>query len=224
MKNKFNVLMILLAIIIISLTGCSKYEKDESYTTDIYGSYKKNIEAFVSDDANQITEDTKYSYYLSEKYELNADDTYLYTVKEIIYNDTTKDNFDDGKILSIEEISSDITQIIIDREITEWATGETSNDIIYKYKNMLGDFYETEVPKGKTFELHLNDYAWFDEEGQYHLCNGDNCECDTSSPKYIRKDNIIYFQSMDEEHKNCYTIGMYIVNNGIFFPELYKEN
>ena len=32
MKNKFSII-ILLAIITVSLTGCSKYEKDESYDT-----------------------------------------------------------------------------------------------------------------------------------------------------------------------------------------------
>lgn len=224
MKNKFSVTIILLAIMIISLTGCTKYEKDESYSVDLYGTYSKNIEAFISNNVNDIDETARYSYYLCEKYEFNNDSTYQYNVKEVIYDNTTKDNSDNGKILSIEEINSDITQITLDREVTSWSTNETSNDIIYKYKNMLGSFYEIEIPKGKTFELHLNEYVWFDEEGQYHLCNGDNCECDTSSPKYIRKDNIIYFQSMDEEHNNSYTIGMYIVKDGIFIPELYKEN
>ena len=84
---------------------------------------------------------------------------------------------------------------------------------------MLGDFYKIEVPSGKTFKLQLNDYAWYDEKGQYHmLCDGNKCEC----PKYIRKDNIIYFQSMDEKHKDCYTIRLYIVDDGLFTPELYK--
>ena len=27
---------------------------------------------------------------------------------------------------------------------------------------------------------------------------------------------------MDEEHKDCYTIGCYIVDDGLFTPELYK--
>lgn len=223
MKNKFSVMIAFLAIITMSLTGCSKYEKDESYTTDLYGSYSKDIEAFVSDEVNQITEETKYSYYLFEKYEFNTDDTYKYTVKEIIYNDTTKDNSANGKILSVEEISNDITQITLDQEIKELSTGETSNQVIYQYKNVLGTLYKTEVPKGKTFELHLNDYIWFDKKGQYHLCGGSgNCDCSESCPKYIRKNNIVYFQSMDEAHRDCYTIKAYIVNDGLFFPELYK--
>lgn len=212
MKNKFSVTIILLSIMIISLTGCSKYETDESYASDLYGSYSKSIEAINA------------SYLLDTNYTFNTNNTYNYTCKEVINGTTNNDSNISGKILSVEEVSNDITQIELDREITDWSTNEISNDIIYKYKNMLGSFYEIEIPKGKTFELHLNEYVWFDEEGQYHLCNGDNCECDTSSPKYIRKDNIIYFQSMDEEHNNSYTIGMYIVKDGIFIPELYKEN
>lgn len=77
---------------------------------------------------------------------------------------------------------------------------------------MLGTFYSAEIPDDKYFDIQLNDYCWFDKEGQYHLCDGTNCQCDTSCPKYIRKNNIIYFQSMDEEHKDCYIIGMYVVD------------
>lgn len=231
MKNKFSIIIVFLAIITMSLTGCSKYEKDESYTTDLYGTYSKNIEAFISDNVNDIDKETKYSYYLCEKYKLNTDDTYQYTVKETIYDDTTKDNSDDGKIISIEEISDDITQITLDKEITNWSTGETSNQTIYKYMNILGGFYEVEVPKGKTFSLFLknqgstlNEGNVFDEKGCYHYCtNYNNCTCDKDGfIHYKRKDNIIYFQSMDEEHKDCYSVGIYIVDDGLFFPELYK--
>ena len=221
MKNKFGII-ILVAIITISLTGCSKYEKDKSYDTDLYGSYSKNMEAFLSDNADDINEDTNYSYYLNEKYKLNTDNTFQYNIKEIIEDNVTKDSSVNGKILSTEEISNDITQIVLDQEITDGSTGEISNKTIYKYKNILGQFFKIEVPKGKTFKLQLTEYPWFDEDGQYHLCNGDICQCSDSSPKYIRKDNIIYFQSMDEEHKDCYTIAFYIVDDGLFSPELYK--
>lgn len=212
MKNKLSVTIILLTIMIMSLTGCSKYEEDNSYTTDLYGSYSEYVEA------------SNVSYSRNENYTFNTDNTYNHIYKEIIDGTTNNDSDTSGKILSIEEISNDITKITLDEEITNWSTDETSNQTIYKYRNILGSFYEIEVPKGKTFELHLNDYAWFDEKGQYHLCNGDNCECDTSSPKYVRKDNIIYFKSMDKNHKDSYKIGMYIVEDGIFIPQLYKED
>lgn len=209
MKNKFSI-VILLVIITISLTGCSKYERDESYDTDLYGSYSDYWEA------------SNISYSQNKSYTFNTDNTYNYIHKEIMDGNINKDIDKNGKILSIKKISNDITQITLDQEITEWSTGEKSNEIIYKYKNILGDFREIEVPNGKTFKLQLSEYNWYDEEGQYHLCNGDNCQCSGSIPKYVRKDNIIYFQSMDEEHKDCYTIGCYIVDDGLFAPELYK--
>lgn len=230
MKDKFSII-ILLAIITISLTGCSKYEKDKSYDTDLYGSYSKNMEAFLSDNVDDINEDTNYSYYLNEKYKLNTDNTFQYNIKEIIENNITKDSSVNGKILSTEKISNDITQIVLDQEITDSSTGETSNKTVYKYENMIGSFYEIEVPKSKTFNLFLkNEYSTlnegnvFNEDGFYHYCiNYDNCDCDKNNfGKYVRKDNIIYFQSMDEEHKDCYTIGYYIVEGGLFTPELYK--
>lgn len=210
MNNKFGIVITSLATITIFLTGCSKYEEDKSYDTDLYGSY------------SEYMEDLNISYSRNESYTFNIDNTYNHTYREVI-DGTTNNNFNiDGKILSIEEISNDITQITLEHETTEWSTGDTSNQTIYKYKNMLGKFFQTTVPNGKTFKLQLSDYVWFDEEGQYHLCNGDNCQCSGSCPKYVRKDNIIYFQSIDEEHSNCYTIGYYIVDDYLFMPELYK--
>lgn len=88
---------------------------------------------------------------------------------------------------------------------------------------MLGSYVETEVPDGKTFELHLDSF-WYDKDGQYHTCTDNNsCDCKETLLQYIRKDNTIYFQSMDEQHKNCYTIRAYIVDDSIFFPELNKD-
>lgn len=209
MKKKLSII-ILLAIITISLIGCSKYEEDKSYDTELYGSYSDYWEA------------SNISYSQNESYTFNVDNTYNHIYKEIMDGNINNDINKNGKILSIEEINNDITQITLDQEIKEWSTGEISNENIYKYKNMIGDFREIEVPKGKSFKLQLSDYAWYDEEGQYHVCNGENCQCNESSPKYIRKDNIIYFQSMDEEYKDCYTIACYIVEDGLFAPELYK--
>lgn len=209
MKNKFSIIT-LLVIMTLSLTGCSKYEKDKSYDTDLYGSYSEYVEA------------SNASYSRNESYSFNTDNTYNHIYKEVMAGNINNDINESGKILSTEETSNDIVKITLDREITEWSTGETSNKIIYKYKNMIGGLYEVKVPDGKTFKLQLSSYAWFDEEGQYHMCNGDNCKCSDSSPKYVRKNNIIYFQSMDTEHRNCYTIGYYIVDDGLFTPELYK--
>ena len=53
----------------ISITGCSKanYQKDESYETDIIGTYEINAEA---------DSDNKTTYY--KQYVLNDDNTYNY--------------------------------------------------------------------------------------------------------------------------------------------------
>lgn len=221
-KSKKILSLIILTSTIFTFAGCAKYEKDESYDTDLYGSYLHTFGSYNDDNTNQ-TEESSIQYYLNEMYQFNSDNTYQLTGEQII-DETTQDINEDGKILSVEEISDDIFKIILDKEIVNWSTNEVSNQIIYKYKNMIGDFSEIEVPNGKTFELHLSDYVWYDKDGQYHApCNGnDNCNCSDSCPKYIRKDNVIYFQSMDELHKDCYTIGAYIVDDGVFFPTFYK--
>lgn len=199
MKSKFIILLSF--ILIIVLTGCDKYEKDVSLNTNLYGSYCKS------------TESTNTSYSMNEVCTFNPDNTYTYSVKEVVNSKTTKDNILSGNI-TVEEVSTDITKI------TKTHSGET-----YKYKNMLGNFYECTFPEGKTFNLKSDNFTfWFDEEGQYHLCTDTaKCDCITNCPQYIRKDDIIYFQSMSKEYKNTYSIGAYIVEQGIFFPELYKS-
>ena len=72
MKNKLSVTIILLTIMIMSLTGCSKYEKDNSYTTDLYGSYSEYVEA------------SNASYSRNENYTFNSDNTYNHIYKDII--------------------------------------------------------------------------------------------------------------------------------------------
>lgn len=209
MKKKMLMLTFLLLSIFV-ITGCSKYEKDNSYDVDLYGSYTKNIVA------------TNTSYTLNELYTFNKDDTYEYKINEVIDGKTTKNMDKSGKLLSIKKMS-DMMEITLDQEVIEFSTQENSNEIIYKYKNMIGTFEEVQIPDGKTFELHLQN-VWFDEDGQYHTCTDtDICECNATLPQYIRKDNIIYFQSMDEAHKNTYSICYYIVDKGLFYPELYKQ-
>lgn len=218
MKNKLSVTIILLAIMIMSLTGCSKYEEDNSYTTDLYGGYLNQIGTEGSD------------YFSQSKYILNTDNTYSYTSKEIQFNKITEDIINDGKILSIEETSDDITKIALDND-----------NILYKHKNMLGSLYEIEVPTGKTFDLVIptpsdnwtgsypNAGNVFDKNGFYHSClDITNCN-DTEDNhigiyyKYIRKNDIVYFIDPDIENMN-YQILYYVVDSGLFFPQLYKED
>lgn len=226
MKNKFSIIT-LLAIITISLTGCSKYEKDKSYDTDLYGTYSHSIGS---------AED---SYLQNRSYTFNSDNTYKYIYKEIIGEETKEDAKNDGKILSTEEISNDITKITLDQEITEWSTGETSHQIIYKYNNMLGEIIFEKIPTKKTFDLIINtprenwtgsypnEAIVFDKNGFYHDClDITNCN-DTEENhvgiyyKYVRKNDLIYFIDPSVKDKD-YQILYYIVDDGLFFPELYK--
>lgn len=218
MQNKLSVTIILITIMIMSLTGCSQYEKDESYTTDLYGGYLKQIGTEGAD------------YFSQSKYILNTDNTYNYTSKEIQFNEITEDIINDGKILSIEETSDDITKITLDND-----------NILYKHKNMLGGLYEIEIPTGKTFDLVIptpsdnwtgsypNTANVFDKNGFYHSClDTTNCN-DTEENhigiyyKYIRKNDIIYFTDTDTENMD-YQILYYVVDGGLFFPQLYKED
>jgi hypothetical protein len=205
-KNYLTMVLFLL----ISLTGCTKYEEDISYETDLYGTYSYKIEG------------TNILYSSNETYILNDDDTYYWTYKEVNNDEITKDYTDEGKILSIDKLSDEITIITLDKENIEFSNWESTYEILYKYKNMLGTLENVEIPDGETFELHLSN-IWFDEEGQYHICtNKENCICGESLPKYIRKDNIIYLKAVEKGEIDYYIFG-YITDNGFFYPQLYKE-
>lgn len=214
-KKMFMLISLLLSLFVI--TGCSKYEKDNSYNTDLYGTYVNHI-------------GTKGSNYFSEdKYIFNTDNTYNYISKEIQYNETTEDTNEIGKILLSENISDDITKITFD-----------SNVIEYKYKNMLGGLYELDIPSGKTFDLVIptpsdnwagsypNAANVFDKNGIYHSCL-DITKCEDTEEnhmgvyyKYVRKNNLIYFIDPSVTDMD-YRILYYIVDKGLFYPELYKQ-
>jgi len=214
MKNKFSII-ILLAIITISLTGCSKYEKDESYDTDLYGTYTQSIG----------TENS--NYFSQQKYIFNEDDTYDLYLKEI-QNNEVKDNHSKGKILSNATIYENIIKISLDND-----------NILYKYKNILGTFYEVKIPSENKFDLVIptpsdnwtglypNAANVFNKNGFYHSClDITNCN-DTEDNhvglyyKYVCKNNIIYFIDPSVEGMN-WQILYYIVEDGLFTPELYK--
>lgn len=196
MKNKF--LTILAFMLIVLLAGCNKYEEDRSKNTNLYGTYSYTINAANTE------------YYTNEQYVLSKDNTYKFTATENINGKNTKDYSKEGHITSIEQISEDTSELTLDK-----------TDILYKYKNMLGDLYKAQIPDGKTFELKTNSSPfWFDKDGQYHICSKlSECDCTISCPQYTRKGNIIYFQSDDQ---NTYSIGFYVLDEGLFAPKLHK--
>ena len=202
-------LFILFSLVVLCLSGCSKTEKDNSFDTDLYGTY--------SDDLNASNMD----YVKKESYILNKDNLYEHIVYEKYNDSILRDSKIDDKIGNIYETNSDITEI-------ELNNGNSFKITLYKYKNMLGRFYETDVPSGKTFDLFLknedssvNEGLVFNKDGKYHYCtNYDNCTDDSSTfTKYKHKGDYIYQADSDGN----WTILLYAVDDGLFAKEYTKS-
>ena len=131
----------------ISITGCSKanYQKDESYETDIIGTYEINAEA---------DSDNKTTYY--KQYVLNDDNTYNYESNVFGTDLKSSGNY------TINNETENITIIDFDI-INSTSTNEESVNInsakqykkVYKYKNMLGSIIEMkELPTSSRLRKH----------------------------------------------------------------------
>ena len=186
------------------LTGCTSYEKDSSYKTELSGTY---VQSIGNKDIGYLQKDT---------ITINNDNTYTETLYEL-NGDKEKENTSNGELNDINEITSNITSFSI-----------SANRLLSKYKNMLGYYYDVEIPKGSTFDLYLHNDGSnldegqvFDKTGNYHYCiHHDNCTDDSSQfIKYKRKGDIIYTQSKD----NNWHILYYIVDNGLFSKSYIKE-
>lgn len=206
-------LLILSTIGIMCLTGCSKTAKDTLYDTDLYGTY---IRELWSED-NEYKRKTLYTF--------KSNDTYEYSDSEKINgktNNTTKKHLINNK----KKINDDITKIQLNTDDSERS--------IYKYKNMLGDYYKAKIPNGKRFDLKIkyenpnygSDDAYgmsFTKDGLWHSCsNLNNCQCEKNDMFFItykRKGNYIYEKNDDGDWALIY----YIVDGGLFYPEYYKE-
>lgn len=211
----------ILILMSISITGCSKanYQKDESYETDIIGTYEINAEA---------DSDNKSTYY--KQYVLNDDNTYNYEGNVFGTDSKSNGNY------TINNETENI--LIIDFDIiNSTSTDEESVNInsakqykkVYKYKNMLGDVIETkELPTSEMFNYIIPNKTGggmvFTKDGYYHACiDIDNCQCDyAKDTKYIRKDNIIYFNIKGSGTDNYWQIADYVIDDYLFTPELYK--
>lgn len=203
-------LFIVASIGLLLLSGCSKTEKDISFDTDLYGTYKSEL---ISDTDEILYED-------KSSYTFKNDETYSFESYEKI-NEEVKNYEDSGKIKEISKINNDITKI-------ELNSKSKSNPIIfYKYKNMIGRLYEVKIPKTKKFNLFLQNKdssvtegLLFNKNGLYHYCtNYDDCKHDSNSfIKYKREGNYIY---RDDSQGN-WTILAYIVEDGMFIGEYTK--
>ena len=201
-------LFILFSLAVLCLSGCSKTEKDNSFDTDLYGAYSDNLNASNMD------------YVKEESYTLNKDNLYEHIVYEKYNDNILRDSKVEDKINNIYETNNDITEIVLNN-------GNSFEITLYKYKNMLGRFYETDVPSGKTFDLFLksknsdiNEGLVFNKDGQYHYCtNYDNCTDDSNTfTKYKHKGDYIYQADSDGN----WTILLYVVDDGLFAKEYTK--
>lgn len=201
---KIRKLLILSTIGIMCLTGCSKTEKDTSYDTNLYGTYVNELQGE--------------NYEQKTQYTFNSNDTYKYTYSETI-NGKTKDTSRNHLINNIKKINNDITKIELNTDDSERS--------IYKYKNMLGQFYEVEVPDSENFNLKIKNPGYssnagyvYNKNGLWHPCaNLDDCNCKDFFITYKRKGNYIYGKNSEGD----YYILHYIVDGGLFYPEYYKE-
>lgn len=214
-------LFILFSLAVLCLSGCSKTEKDNTFDTDLYGTYE---DVFVSyDDNGDII------WKRNNNYTLNNNNTYTFNCDETLLGEIKKDTTN-GKILNIENVNNDIQNIIINKTSTSFFNNVTKNVHFYKYKNMLGRFYKTDVPNDKTFDLFLknedssiNEGLTFNKDGQYHYCtNYDNCTDDSSTfTKYKHKGNYIYQADSDDGN---WSIFLYVVEDGLFAKEYIKSD
>lgn len=215
-KYRF-VLMTTIVIVMCSLTGCTKYEKDTTFNTDLSGTYTWTVG--------------------SEEIKYLERATYTFDNDEYIYeyckenNGNVTDNLSEGKVSSTEKVSKDVDEIILQ--------GNDNESTIYRYKNMLGQYYSADIPKGKNFDLIINtpsdsmfgtypnEAIVFDKDGNVHTClDYTNCT-DTEDDhlgiyyKYVQKNDKIYFLSNTEN--NYYQILYYITDGGLFVPNFIKE-
>lgn len=216
--NKLK-LFTLFSIMILCLSGCGKTEKDDSFNTNLYGTYE---DKFIShDDKGNVV------WKRDNNYTFNKDKTYTFDYNETLSGETKK-NITNGNILKVENVNEVIQNIIIDKTIINLSGDTTKNVHFYKYKNMLGRFYETDVPNTKTFDLFLknedssvNEGLVFNKDGKYHYCtNYDNCTDDSSTfTEYKHKGNYIYQADSDGN----WTILLYVVDDGLFAKEYTKS-
>ena len=211
----------ILILMAISITGCSKanYQKDDSYETDIIGTYKIRSES---------GSDNETTYY--KQYVLNDDNTYNYESNVFGTGSKSSGNY------TINNETENI--LIIDFDIINCTfTDEESVNInsakqykkVYKYKNMLGSIIEMkDLPTSETFDYIITNETGsaivFTKDGYYHACiNINNCQCDyAKDTEYIRKDNIIYFNIKGSGNDNYWQIADYVIGDYLFTPELYK--
>ena len=203
-------LLFLFIIISFILTGCSKTEKDLSFDADIYGTYEWNMSS------------DEIAYELMSSYTINNNNTYNHKYFEKSHDNILNNININGVIKNGIQINKDIFKL-------ELEDNSGKNIIFYKYKNMLGEYYQVEIPNEKQFDLFLknssssiNEGIVFDNNGLFHYCtNYDNCNDYISLfQKYKYKYNHIY----QLDNNGNWIILLYVVEDGLFSKQYTKSN
>ena len=178
-KNPIIIGLVVIVVVVVGAVAVKSVLLNDN--TDIYGTWQQNIKDENSD-SKRIHE-----------YNFNDDGTGSY--EDLLYDGgkISTNNKIDLKNIRIETINKDIDHIIFDDDIYDCF-------YTYKYKNKLGAFSETLVPKTKTFDLKIindNDKSAtiYRKDGTCHICfdykNCENDDCGGYTFQYKRKGNII---------------------------------
>ena len=204
-----------------AITGCSKtdYQKDESYETDIIGTYKISA---------KIDTDDEFTYY--KQYILNDNNTYNYESNVFGTNSESSGNYTiSNETTSIVIIDFDITNSFSSNEERAEMNSAIQYKKIFKYKNMLGSLIAAkDLPISETFDYVIPDEIGggmvYTKDGYYHACiDINNCQCDyAKDTKYLRRGDAIYFNIEGSVSDDYWQIANYIVDGYLFTPELYK--
>ena len=210
-KKKIAMMVAIIVAIILFILGVvvatRPFYGSNLYDTDVYGDWWRIVD--LGDEGICI-----------QKYTIDTKDKCTGTVIWMLDQDKDIDSMDEYDI-SVDQINEDVECIHF--------IGESENEVLYKYKNMMGGFKEVDsIPSGETFDLVLEGESQlmgetasvYKSDGTYHYCwdygNCINAECGGSVCEYKRHGNVISIKDDDGIWENTWVDRKYIVEDGIF--------
>ena len=191
---------LLIICLVLSISGCAKYYPVEQiYDTEIYGVYSKTL-----------PDHEPYKQELC--FENNGQ--YKYTISD----ESGFDIFHITGTFTEKTINGDIVQIRLNNYSLPKISGGSytteliTDEILYKYKNMIGHYIQTNIKVGDTFTItsYSDNQRWytFSPCGTATL----NINKDKVIP-YIIKNNIIWMDFLSDGN---YMPMYYLVEDGVF--------
>lgn len=210
-KGKKKIIIgVLLVVCVVAIAGAAFVLKKNSDEIDLYDTYLYGTWEGKYNEINK-NNDKHVDYTVT----FNKDGSVIskteaYEDGEISYNSEGK-----GNITDIETINDEVDHIKL-----SWGD-------MYKYKNLLGDYYDdVKTPEGKTFDLIVkqsgNAALIFRKDGTIHSCvdykNCNNDDCGGGVGKYKRKGQYIYYLN-----EKSWIRGTVILDNGLFYDTYIKS-